>query len=381
MKSKEKRILVVLGTRPEAIKLAPVIKALEQNPRFHLQVCSTGQHGEMLRMVLKTFSIVPDFSLDIMTPGQSLFEISTRALGSLETLLSSQSPHWLITQGDTTTAFTAALAAFYLRSPVAHVEAGLRTKDKYNPFPEEMNRRLISHLGDLHFAPTLSARENLLREGIEGKKIHVTGNTVVDALQIIQQKWDEGNLDGVRRASSLIDSIPGFPERKILLVTCHRRESFGRDLENICRAILRISRAHPDVAVAFPVHLNPRVRRPVHQFLGGKKNIFLWDPLPYEDFLYLLRHSELVLTDSGGIQEEAPSFGKPVLVMRQKTERPEGLDEGVARLVGVDPAGIFDAVRKILRSPRRYARMTASRNPYGDGRAARRIVKVLESRA
>jgi UDP-N-acetylglucosamine 2-epimerase (non-hydrolysing) len=375
-------VLVVLGTRPEAIKLAPVISCLRlHRRRLRVRVCVTAQHRQMLDQVLRIFRIVPEIDLDLMRADQGLFDISMAVLGSMQRLLLAEKPDLVVVQGDTTTAFVTALAAFYLKIPVAHVEAGLRTRSKYFPFPEEGNRRLLSVLADIHFAPTELARQNLIGAGIVPEKIWVTGNTVIDALHVIlrrlrapkaQKKW----LDHFRDHCGLaLDD----EERRIILVTGHRRENFGGGLRQICLALREIARRDCGVRIVFPVHLNPRVQIPVRAQLGGLANIHLLEPLAYESFVFLMDRAFLILTDSGGIQEEAPALGKPVLVMRRETERPEGVLAGVAKLVGTSRQAIVGEVMQLLQDDESYRRMASVANPYGDGKAAHRIVAVLAS--
>lgn len=362
------KVLTILGTRPEAIKLAPVIQQLERHPGVLSRVCVTAQHREMLDPFLKLFGIVPDYDLDIMQPGQTLFDVTTRVLAGVKGVLEAEGPDFVLVQGDTTTAFAAALAAFYLKTAVGHVEAGLRTEDKYNPFPEEMNRRLVTHLADLHFAPTERAKANLLAEAIRDEAIFVTGNTVVDALlMILERTKDQDHLRG----------LPIDPSRKLILVTAHRRESFGVGLANICQALVRIARHAPDVEIVYPVHLNPNVRSTVMRELRGVERVHLIEPLDYVAFVHLMNRAYLILTDSGGIQEEAPSLGKPVLVMRDTTERPEAIEAGTARLVGTEPDAIVHETLRLLRDEDGYARMANVLNPFGDGHAAGRIVDAL----
>ena len=360
----------MFGTRPEAIKLAPVIQELRRRKGFEPRVCVTAQHREMLDQVLETFSIRPDYDLDLMKPGQDLFDITARCLEGLRPVLLRERPDAVVVQGDTTTVFAAALAAFYLGIPVAHVEAGLRTFDKRRPFPEEMNRRLASHLAGLHFAPTERARQNLLAEGLPREQVFVTGNTVVDALFHVREKhrgrWPRP--PGLR---------PVGKARRIVLVTGHRRESFGPGFENICRALRSIAGSHPHVEIIYPVHLNPNVREPVFRLLGGLPNVQLIEPAGYVPFVGLMEACHLVLTDSGGIQEEAPSLGKPVLVMREVTERPEAVEAGTVRLVGTDVDKIVSGVRRLLDDAAEYQRMSRAHNPYGDGRASGRIADAL----
>lgn len=364
-----KKILFVFGTRPEAIKLAPVILELRARPEFRPLVCVTAQHREMLDQVLDTFAVRPDHDLDIMRPGQDLFDVTARCLAELKPVLEKERPDWVIVQGDTTTVFAAALASFYLGIRVAHVEAGLRTYDKRRPFPEEINRRLTSPLADLHFAPTESARGNLLAEGVPESAIHVTGNTVVDALFYVRDqyrgRWPQP--PGMR-------PIPAG--KRLVLVTGHRRESFGEGFELICRALRRIAE-RSDVEVVYPVHLNPNVQGPVFRILGNLPNVQLIEPLSYVPFVGLMEASYLILTDSGGIQEEGPSLGKPVLVMREVTERPEAVEAGTVKLVGTDVHKIVGEAFNLLDNPAAYERMSRAHNPYGDGQASRRIAQVL----
>jgi UDP-N-acetylglucosamine 2-epimerase (non-hydrolysing) len=368
-------ILVIFGTRPEVIKLAPVVMALRKRAvDFNTYVCATAQHRQMLDQALGAFQLEVDEDLDIMTPGQSLAQVTARAVERLDGVMDRVKPDMVLVQGDTTTAFCGALAAYYHQAKVGHVEAGLRTGDKYAPFPEEINRRLISHLGDLHFAPTERARQALLAEGIREDCIYVTGNTVIDALLWVR--------DRVRDHPPVLPA--GLEEwmdgKQVVLVTGHRRESFGEGFENICRAIRQVAEAEPETAFVYPVHLNPKVREPVQRILGGHERIHLIEPLGYEPFVWLMDRSRLVLTDSGGVQEEAPSLGKPVLVMREVTERPEGIEAGNARLVGTSKEGIVAGLMEILCDPIKYQAMASVSNPYGDGLAANRIVEILHTK-
>jgi len=364
-----KKVLFCFGTRPEAIKLAPVIKELERFPRsFAVRVLVTAQHRRMLDQVLAVFDIRPDFDLDLMRPNQSLAGLTANTLAGIGHVLRVEGGDIVVVQGDTTSALASALAAYYLRVPVAHVEAGLRTHDKYVPFPEEMNRRLIAALADLHFAPTRRARENLVREGVPPGRIRVTGNTVVDALLMAVKSRRQWRVPVLGRINA---------GQRVILVTGHRRESFGSGFRRICRALAALVRRNPDVEVVYPVHLNPNVRMPVRQVLSGLERIHLIEPLGYLPFVRLMQRAHLILTDSGGIQEEAPTLGKPVLVMRDQTERPEGVRAGTARLVGTSVERIVRETERLLRSPRAYARMAQAANPYGDGRAAARIRRVL----
>jgi len=368
----KRKVLSVMGTRPEAIKLAPVIKELERYPdRFVSRVCVTAQHRQMLDQAMSPFGIVADYDLDIMTPGQSLAQVTARAVEGLDRVIRQEQPDVVLVQGDTTTAFCGALAAYYHQVRVGHVEAGLRTGNKYAPFPEEINRRLIARVADYHFAPTEHARETLIGEGVNAAAVFVTGNTVIDALLWMRDKVRESPPE---LPDGLAEAIDG---QQIILVTGHRRESFGEGFEGICRAIRQVADAFPEIVFVYPVHLNPNVREPVHRILGGHPRIHLIEPLTYSPFVWLMDRATIVLTDSGGVQEEAPSLGKPVLVMRETTERPEGIATGNARLVGVRQERIVDELTKLLRNPQERASMTAVSNPYGDGSAARRIVDVL----
>jgi len=362
------KICTLIGTRPEAIKLAPVIKELAKHKNIKSTIIVTAQHREMLDQVLKLFSIVPDFDLDIMRPGQSLFDVTHRALRRLKPILEKQNPDVLIIQGDTTTILVGALAAFYLKIPIAHVEAGLRTKDKYQPYPEEVNRRIATALADLHFAPTNLTRDNLLREGISKEKIYVTGNTVIDAMLSV--------LNDKHRLDKKIEKILKNKKQRMILITAHRRENWGKPLIGICEGIKKIIAHFQDVIVMFSVHPNKEVQKTVHDCLSGLNRVHLLKPLGYESFVNLMAKSHIILTDSGGIQEEAPLLKKPVLVVRSKTERQEVILRGAAKLVGTDKNRIFDEVRKILRSKSAYKNMIRS-NPYGKGDASRKIVNAI----
>lgn len=363
------RVLIAFGTRPEAIKLAPVIAALrDQTPRLETRVVVTAQHREMLDQVLDLYGIKPDHDLDIMRPRQTLTQITIRALQRMSKLIEAERPDMVLVQGDTTTTFVAALSAFYCRVPVGHVEAGLRTYDKYHPYPEEVNRRLTSHIADWHYAPTRGARQALLREGIPASRIRVTGNTVIDAVLAVAAKPLTG---------SPVRGWRPDPSRRLLLVTAHRRENFGEPMREICQAILDLSDRYSDLDVIYPVHLNPAVREVVRPMLGKRKRIYLVPPLEYHPFVALMAVATLILTDSGGIQEEAPSLGKPVLVLRHITERPEAQKAGTVKVVGPVRRRIVTEARRLLDDPRAYKRMARRINPYGDGKAAGRIVNHI----
>jgi UDP-N-acetylglucosamine 2-epimerase (non-hydrolysing) len=378
------RVLSVFGTRPEAVKMAPVVQALSATPQVEALVCVTAQHRQMLDQVLGLFNILPDVDLNLMQPDQSLASLTAEIFTHLDPVLGRIRPDWILVQGDTTTVMASSLAAYYRRIRVGHVEAGLRTADKWQPFPEEINRRMASVIADLHFAPTEWARQNLLRENIPSQHIVVTGNPVIDALQSVVKLPPTGEvLELFKRIDlpyqpypSQQRSTPGSP--RLILVTAHRRENFGQPLEQICDALKAISQTYQDkVRIVYPVHLNPNVQEPVHRILDGLSNISLLDPLDYLPMVQLMRHASLVLTDSGGLQEEAPAFGVPVLVMRQVTERPEGVQAGTVKLVGTDHDAIVSQARILLDDPDAYASMAQAINPYGDGKAAPRIVRAL----
>lgn len=375
------KIMIIFGTRPEAIKLIPVIKKFrEESERFKICICTTGQQREMLNSVLKLFRIKPDYLLNLMKKNQSLFGSASLVLNKLSKVLINEKPDYVLIQGDTITAFATALAAYYLKINIAHIEAGLRTMDKYAPFPEEINRKFIDHLSDLCFSPTQIAVQNLINENIPADRIFITGNTVVDALNLILSKIQEKKIQ--KKIKEKLYKKYGIiaDHRKIILVTTHRRESFGRDLENICKAIKKLSQIRSDVQIIFPVHLNPNVKNTVCRVLRTRKNIYLIEPLDYLSFIWLMNISYFVLTDSGGIQEEAPSLKKPVLVMRRVTERPEGLELGIAKLIGVDSEKIFNASIELLDNNAKYREMLSNaNNPYGDGNASKRIVSVFKN--
>ena len=367
------KVLTVFGTRPEAIKMAPVVKELAKNPSFEAKVCVTAQHRQMLDQVLDLFEIRPDFDLDLMKPGQDLSDITCNVLLGMKSVYQRWRPDIVLVHGDTSTTFAASLSAYYSQLRVGHVEAGLRTHNKYAPWPEEINRRLTGAIADIHFAPTSAARANLLAEGIGAESVHVTGNTVVDALlDVAGRVRADGELQG--RFNKMFGALDA--SKRLVLVTGHRRENFGTGFESICYALKDIAR-RGDVQVVYPVHLNPNVQEPVRRLLSGEPNMILLEPLDYLPFVYLMDRAALVITDSGGVQEEAPSLGKPVLVMRDTTERPEAVDAGTVRLVGTDRQAIVDETNCLLDDSTAYERMARAHNPYGDGLAASRIVKIL----
>lgn len=368
-------VLVIFGTRPEAIKLAPIVLALKSDPKFDCRVCVTAQHRQMLDQVLEVFKIVPHTDLNLMKPGQTLGELTSRAIAALDDYLSRETPELILVQGDTTTVFCATLTAFYHQIPVGHVEAGLRTGNLQSPWPEEANRVLSSRLASLHFAPTETTRQNLLKEGIADSTIFVTGNTVIDALMLAQKFVRERPIDIPGLQTDLIHSWGNAP---VVLITGHRRENFGSGFESICRAIRDLAKQFVSTQFVYPVHLNPAVREPVNRILRAaaseRGNIHLIEPLPYLAFVALMNRATLILTDSGGVQEEAPSLGKPVLVMRDTTERPEAVAAGTVRLVGTDTSTIVREVSRLLTDAKAYEQMARAMNPYGDGQATGRIV-------
>jgi UDP-N-acetylglucosamine 2-epimerase (non-hydrolysing) len=376
----KKKISVIFGTRPEAIKLAPVILALKADRTFDCQVCVTAQHRQMLDQVMDIFSIKADCDLDLMKPDQTLAGLTARAVEGLDRYLATEKPDAVLVQGDTTTVFCGALAAFYQRIPVGHVEAGLRTGNLYSPWPEEANRILTSRLARWHFAPTAVSRQNLLAENVPQETIYVTGNTVIDALFLARQRLRAADLsiEGLPEVLQPRTS-PGQP--RMVLITGHRRENFGAGFESICQAIAELARRYPQVHFVYPVHLNPRVREPVERFLGRLEtvNVHLVEPLEYLPFIGLMSRADIVLTDSGGVQEEAPSLGKPVLVMRDTTERPEAVEAGTVKLVGTALEKIVDGVSELLDSEASYKAMARAINPYGDGKSAQRIVDILKA--
>jgi UDP-N-acetylglucosamine 2-epimerase (non-hydrolysing) len=369
-----KNILVIFGTRPEAIKMAPVVLALQKNAAFDVKICVTGQHRQMLDQVLALFSLTPDFDLNIMKPKQDLTDITTLAMLGLRDVFAQWRPDMVLVHGDTTTTFAASVAAFYAKIPVAHVEAGLRTHNRHSPWPEELNRTLTGALATLHFAPTIAARDNLLRENVAADTIHVTGNTVIDALLTVAARL---SADTEKRAE--FDAAFSFldAQKKLILVTGHRRENFGDGFERICEALLAVAK-RGDVEILYPVHLNPNVQEPVQRMLASHPAIHLIAPQDYLPFVYLMQRAHLIITDSGGVQEEAPSLGKPVLVIRDTTERPEAVAAGTVKLVGTDKDAIARATNLLLDDANAYVAMAQAHNPYGDGKAAARIVTILE---
>ena len=361
------KVMTVFGTRPEAIKMAPLVKELEKNPQIESIVCVTAQHRQMLDQVLEIFDIKPDYDLDIMKDRQTLISITTRVLEGLDGVLKEAKPDIVLVHGDTSTTFVGALAAFYNQIPVGHVEAGLRTYDKYSPFPEEMNRCLTGRIADLHFSPTIANRNNLLKEDISDDKIYITGNTVIDALKTTVSKDYKlcASMDAVDFA------------KRVILVTAHRRENLGEPLENICRALKRIVTDFPDVELVYPVHLNPAVRETVNKYLAGMDRVHLIDPIDVRDMHNAMDRSYMIMTDSGGLQEEAPSLGKPVLVLRNETERPEAVDAGTVKVAGVNEEVIYSMAHKLLTDENEYNSMAHAVNPYGDGEASRRTVEAI----
>jgi UDP-N-acetylglucosamine 2-epimerase (non-hydrolysing) len=372
-----RKVLIVFGTRPEAIKMAPVVARLQRSPDVSVSVCVSAQHRDMLDQVLKLFDIRPDFDLDLMRPSQTLAGLTSAVIDGVTRILESVRPDLVLVHGDTTTTFATALACFYCRIPIGHVEAGLRTGNLHAPWPEEMNRLFTGRLASFHFAPTPAARDNLIREGVDHGSIWVTGNTVIDALM--------GIVDRLRIDDELVAQLkanmPWLPAdgRRLVLVTGHRRENFGGGMEGVCRALVRLA-AEPGVEIVYPVHPNPNVLDPVNRLMSGIPNVHLIRPLDYLPFVYLMSRAFFVITDSGGIQEEAPSLGKPVLVMRDTTERPEAVSAGTVRMVGVDENRIVSEALRLLRDPDHYRRMSTAHNPYGDGRAADRVAQIIEGK-
>ena len=372
-----KKVLLVFGTRPEAIKMAPLVKAFEKEKNIISKVCVTAQHREMLDQVLDMFDIKPDYDLNIMKAGQDLFDVTTNVLLGLKDVLNDFNPDVVLVHGDTTTTSTSSLAAFYNKIKVGHVEAGLRTGDIYSPWPEEANRQITGVLANYHFAPTTTSENNLLKENKNPNDIIVTGNTVIDALFLALDKMEED--DNLK--SKIVDTINSQyklqDNKKIILVTGHRRENFGQGFVNICEALKTLALNNPDIDIVYPVHLNPNVQKPVNEILSNTSNVYLIEPLQYEQFIYMMNKSYFIITDSGGVQEEAPSLGKPVLVMRDTTERPEAVDAGTVKLVGTNKESIIKEAQKLLDNKEEYEKMSKAHNPYGDGKACERIVNFI----
>ena len=374
-----KKVLLVFGTRPEAIKMAPLVKAFQSDSHFETRVCVTAQHREMLDQVLDMFEIVPEYDLNLMKPGQDLYDITLNVLLGMKDVLADFNPDVVLVHGDTTTTSATSLAAFYQKIKVGHIEAGLRTHDIYSPWPEEANRQITGVLASYHFAPTTTSRDNLLRENKDAKNILVTGNTVIDALFLALDKIENNQelkneiIKNINTRYKLDDT------KKLILVTGHRRENFGQGFINICEALKTLAMNNKDVDIVYPVHLNPNVQRPVKEILSDVSNVHLIDPLQYETFLYMMSKSYFIITDSGGVQEEAPSLGKPVLVMRDTTERPEALEAGTVKLVGTDPQIIIKEAQNLLDDTIEYGKMSKAHNPYGDGRACSKIIEFLKS--
>jgi UDP-N-acetylglucosamine 2-epimerase (non-hydrolysing) len=373
---KKTKVLVSFGTRPECIKLAPVIKQLEnQNDMFDLKVCTTGQHKEMLDQVINFFDLKPDFFLNLMTENQTLGSLSSKLLNGMDNIFSQINPDIVLVQGDTTTAFLVAIAAYYKKIKVGHVEAGLRTYNKFNPYPEEINRQLISRVADFNFAPTQKAIDNLKHEGIDDSTVFFTGNTIVDAVKLGIKKIesDEGIVNTKLRND--LGKIAG--KKRLILITMHRRESFGEEIKNVCFALKNIAKKYPDIQIVYPVHLNPNIKKPVYEILSDIPNILLIEPLDYPSFIWIMKKSYFIITDSGGVQEEAPTFKKPVLVIRKHTERPESLELGISKLIGTDEKEIEKNISGLVESKDLYESMIPAKNPYGDGKASAKIVNIL----
>ena len=364
------KVMSIFGTRPEAIKMAPLVKKLQETEEIDSVLCVTAQHRQMLDMVLDLFELKPDYDLDIMEHGQSISDITVKVLKGMENILQEVRPDIVLVHGDTSTTFVGALAAFYQQIPVGHVEAGLRSGNIYSPYPEEMNRKLTTNLASLYFAPTTGNYDNLIKENITSEKIFITGNTVIDALlQVVKEEYvfDNPLLNGI-----------DYRNKKVIVMTCHRRENWGEPMENIFKAVVDIKERHKDVEIIFPVHLNPKIRELAKDIMGNMEGVHLIEPLDYEPFVNLLNKAHLILTDSGGIQEEAPALGKPILVLREETERPEAVGAGTVKIVGVDRDKIIKEVEELLSNPKSYSQMANATNPYGDGRACERIVDALK---
>ena len=373
-----KKILLVFGTRPEAIKMAPLVKALQKDTEhFETRVCVTAQHRQMLDQVLEVFGITPEYDLNIMAPNQDLYDITAKVLFGLREVLKDFRPDTVLVHGDTTTSMAASLAAFYMQIPVGHVEAGLRTYNMLSPWPEEMNRQVTDRICTYYFAPTEQSRANLLQENIDAKKIFITGNTVIDALLMAVDIISTAAGVKEKMAKELQEKGYTVGDREYILVTGHRRENFGDGFLHICKAIKELAALHPEMDIVYPVHLNPNVQKPVYELLSGLSNVYLISPLDYLPFIYAMQHSTLLLTDSGGVQEEAPSLGKPVLVMRDTTERPEAVEAGTVKLVGTNAEAIVSNVTALLLDKEMYKRMSETHNPYGDGQACERIIAAL----
>jgi UDP-N-acetylglucosamine 2-epimerase (non-hydrolysing) len=369
-----KKILIVFGTRPEAIKMAPLVQEFQKYPQdFDTKVCVTAQHREMLDQVLDFFNITPDFDLDLMKPGQNLYSLTADIITGMKPVLEDFNPDYVFVHGDTSTTMATSIAAFYNQSKVCHVEAGLRTHDKWSPFPEEVNRQVTGRIADFHFAPTTTSRDNLLKENIPENQIIVTGNTVIDALLASVKKVEE-------KPSVFVNAIrETLGDHEMILITGHRRENHGQGFENICQALKEIAEAKPDFKIVYPVHLNPKVQEPVNRILKDVDNIILIDPLAYQDFIWMMNRSRIIITDSGGVQEEAPSLGKPVLVMRDTTERPEAVEAGTVILVGTDKDRIVSEALELINNKERFDQMSQLHNPYGDGSACKHIVNTIKN--
>ena len=369
------KILLVFGTRPEAIKMAPLVHRLQSDPFFNVKLCVTAQHREMLDQVLDLFEIKPDYDLDVMAPNQTLESLTAKIIIDFSKVLEAENPDLVLVHGDVTTGVASALASFYKKIPVGHIEAGLRTGDIFAPWPEEMNRRLIGQMASYHFAPTETAKNNLLKENISDDKIFVTGNSVIDALLFISQKIKDNSI-----LCTELDKQFSFlnPNKKLILMTGHRRENFDGGLKRVCQTMANIAK-RPDIEILYPVHLNPHVRNITNEYLSDYKNIFLIEPQEYLPFIYLMERSHIIVTDSGGIQEEAPSLGKPVLVTRDTTERPEAVDAGTVKLVGTDPEMIYQNIQNLLDNKEYYAQMSEAHNPYGDGKASHYIAEHIKA--
>lgn len=374
-----KKVLLVFGTRPEAIKMAPLVKAFEKESSLESKVCVTAQHREMLDQVLEMFDIKPEYDLNIMKPGQDLFDVTSNVLLGLKDVLSDFKPDVVLVHGDTTTTSSASLAAFYNKIKVGHVEAGLRTGDIYSPWPEEANRQITGVLANYHFAPTTTSQNNLLKENKNPKDIIVTGNTVIDALFLALDKIENNQELKAKIVESINSQYKLKNDKKIILVTGHRRENFGDGFINICEALKTLANNNLDIDIVYPVHLNPNVQKPVNEILSNTPNVYLINPLQYESFIYMMNKSYFIITDSGGVQEEAPSLGKPVLVMRDTTERPEALEAGTVKLVGTNPQVIIKEAQKLLDDENEYEKMSKAHNPYGDGKACERIVEFIKN--